>query len=255
MPRKYKRNYLDNVVLRIDFEEVEDTSLKIFLKKLDDIFPYKTKEEGIEENVKIDIKGNKVTNSRKEIPTWIYLDTYKNKKVTVTHGFIAIEYLNRSYRDSKELIDDCRSIISSSIADLSISSVKRLGLRYVNRFNLDTDVKGTIKWSDFFSKELVGSVSFAGKTRYSIVRAMSNLHLRSDGCDILIRYGIWNQDFPSENNRKEFIIDIDIFSRIALEDMGEITNIVEEFNQNAEKIFEKSLGVEIKKILRKKEDA
>jgi uncharacterized protein (TIGR04255 family) len=252
MSKKYKKNYLDNVVLRIDFEEVEDARLKVFLNKLEDIFPYKTKEEGIEESVKIDIKGNKVTNNRKKIPTWIYLDAYKNKKVTVTPGFVAIEYLNRSYRDSKELRDDCCKIINTSITDLSISSVKRLGLRYVNRFDLDAGIKESIKWNDFFSKDLVGSVSFANKMRYPIVRAMSNLHIRSDGCDILVRYGIWNQDFPSENNRKEFILDIDIFSRIALENMGEIANVVKDFNQNAEKIFEKSIGVEIKKILVKK---
>jgi uncharacterized protein (TIGR04255 family) len=253
MTKKYKRNYLDRVILKIDFDATEDDlHFKKYLSKLNDIFPYKAKGEGYEGMIEIDIKKDEVKKERKIINTWDYFDAYKNKKVTVTPGFIAIEYLNRSYKDSKELLSDCDKVIYEFIKELSISSIKRLGLRYINRFNLDEDFKDSIDWNTFFSKDLVSPINFSKKIRYSIVRSMSNLHLRLENQDILIRYGIWNQDFPSENTSKEFILDIDAFSRNSIDNPSEINTIIRRYNNDIKNIFEKSINSEIKKLLNKK---
>lgn len=254
MAKKYKKNYLDDVIIRIDFEKITDISkIETYLEKLDKtLFPFKTETESFGGTIKIDIEKEKVEQSKNKLPTWEYLDAYKNKKVTITPVFVAIEYLNRSYTNSKELILDCEKIILSFIKDLSISSLNRIGLRYINRFDLDVDVLGSIKWDNFFSKNLVGSIIFGNKLGYPLVRSMDNLHLRKDDHDIVIRYGIWNRDFPSENTRKEFVLDIDIFSKLPLEKIEDVEEIIKQYNQETENIFEEAIGVEIKKLLTKK---
>lgn len=252
MASKYKRNYLDSVVVRIDFDRIEDTSrIKEYLKVLDKSFPFKSETETYAGNVNINIQKDEVIDERKSLQVWEYLDAYKNKKVVITPMFVAIEYLNRSYTDSKELLKDYKIIIESFIEDLSLSSINRLGLRYINRFDLDTEVLGNIKWEKFFSKSLVASSDFVDKLKYPLIRSMNNLHLRKEEHDILIRYGIWNQDFPSENTRKEFVLDIDSFSRLAFKEISNTTSLIKEYNQNIENIFEKAIGVEIKKLLKK----
>lgn len=170
----------------------------------------------------------------------------------LTHDFIAIEYLNRSYTDSKELLEDSRNIIDEFLKEMSITVVTRLGLRYINRFDLDTEISKPINWGNYFSKDLIGPVTFANKLKQPLSRVMSNLYLKLKDSDILVVFGIWNQDFPSENTRKEFILDIDAYSRLSFEINDGISQYIKEYNADIEKVFEKSLGAEIKKILNRK---
>lgn len=257
MSKKYKRNYLDSVILRVDFDRIGDNRrLTNFLKlRIDPLYPYKEEKHGFSGSIKIDITKDKVEKSKKEeVTIWSYLDAYKNKRVEIAHNFIAIEYLNRSYTDSKELLKDCEDVLATFIDELSVSKINRLGLRYINRFDFDVDISEMVDWSKFFAKDLVGNVSFAKKLKYPIIRAMSNLHYRISDHDVLVRSGLWNQDFPSENMRKEFIVDIDTFSRFVIDDPSRINSIVKEYNKDVEKIFEKIIGAESKKLLNKKND-
>lgn len=255
MAGRYKRNYLDNVVLRLDFNKLEGgKSLDTFLEKLDSLFPYKEYSSNFADSIEINLEKDEVVKNREEVLTWDYLDAYKTKKVRLTPTFIAIEYLNRTYTDSKELLNDFENILKVFIDDLSITTINRIGLRYINRFDLDTEVDEIPDWSKFFSKDLVGSINFAKKLKYPIARSMHNLQLKADDHDILVRFGIWNQDFPSENTRKEFILDIDAFSRFAVENVNQIKEIVSQYNKNIEKIFEKSIASETKVLLEKKND-
>ena len=159
--------------------------------------------------------------------------------------------MNRSYSNSEELLEDCKKIVDEFLKEFSITTINRLGLRYINRFDLDAEVTGSIEWKKFFSVELLGAIDFAQKLVYPLSRAMTSLQLRVDDHNILVRYGIWNQDFPSENNRKEFIIDIDASSRAALEPIAEISTLLKKYNSNIEKIFELSIKEDLRNILNK----
>lgn len=57
MAKKYKRNYLDTVTLKVDFERIEDSKkFSNFLKKLDDIFPYKEESKSLQQTLSVDIE-------------------------------------------------------------------------------------------------------------------------------------------------------------------------------------------------------
>lgn len=252
MHTKYKRNYLDNVVLRIDFPVIEDRKgFQFALRALSSKFPYQNKSQELEGIVQISPAGE-VTNNRKMNDVWDYWDAYKNKNIRITHTFLAIQYLNRSYINSKELVQDCKDIIDIFTRDVGITSITRLGLRYINRFDLDAEVKNDIVWNKYFSSNLLGSIGFAKKIKRPIARAMSVLQLKYEDHDIQMQYGIWNKDFPSENTRKEFIVDIDSHSRFALESVSELTSMVQKYNKDIESIFLQSIGGEMKKLLTKR---
>lgn len=253
MSKKYKRNYLDSVIFRVDFDVLEDEKkLKKCRQKLEQMFPFKEESKGLEGTFEIDVVKDSYKSDKKEILTWDYFDTYKSKKVRVTSKFLVVEYLNRSYSDSKELLLDIENIVEVFVNDLGIDTYNRIGLRYINRFDFDIDVSDLIDWNKYFNRDLIGAVNFAKKVKYPISRAMTNLHIRFDEHDTTIRYGIWNQDFPSKNTKKEFILDIDAFSRFAVDADSGLSEIVKSYNKSIETIFEKSIGEETRKILNKK---
>lgn len=245
----YKKNFLDNVILRLDFEKTDLSKLSDFSSKLKADFPFQEAKTGFAGQVKIDIKNNLIDNNRQEVSFWEYLNTYKNKKLRIAADHLIIEYTHKSYVNADNLIKDAEGIVQTFINEFNIQSVNRLGLRYVNRFDLSNFVKEKIDWKKYFNNDVVAPINFSNKTGYDLARCITQNYLKLSECDILLNYGIWNQDFPNENVGKEFLLDIDCFSRFPLERTSDISKTISSYNSNIQKIFEKSIKEETRKLM------
>jgi uncharacterized protein (TIGR04255 family) len=245
----YKRNFLDNVILRIDFEKIDLSKLADFSKALSKEYPYQETKKGLAGEVHIDIQNNVVNNNRQEVSFWEYTNAYRNKKARIASDHLLIEYQNKSYNDSQDLLNDVKEFIQPFIDEFSVHSVTRVGLRYINRFDFNSEVKGQIDWKNYFSNELIAGITFSKKLKHSFARLMSQSYFKLDGCDILMNYGIWNQDFPNTNVSKEFVLDIDCFSRFPLEKTSDISKTITEYNKSIQAIFEKSIKQGVKDIM------
>ena len=247
----YRKNYLDSVTLRLDFDKVELSKLSDFSKKILVEFPYQETKKAIVGQVKIDFKANSIGNTREEATVWEYLDTYKNKKLRINSDYISIEYQNRSYKDINDLLKDSKEIIKVFIESFGIQTITRLGLRYINRFDFHSEVRGIIDWKKFFNTNIISGITFSNRLKYPLARTMSQTYFKLDNSDMIFNYGIWNQDFPNKNVSKEFILDIDCFSRFPLENISVINEVITQYNKNIQAVFEKSITEETRKILKK----
>ena len=172
--KAYKRNFLDKVVIRFDFDDVDLVKLKDFSALIQDKFPYQEQKDGRTGAVKIDLKkGQVVENQFQAIKTWEFLSPSKKKKLTVASNFVAVEYLNRSYTDKAELFQDCKELVLPFLKHFEISTINRLGLRYVNGFDLNF-IKKEFEWKTYFKPELLGNIEFARKRKVRVARSMNS---------------------------------------------------------------------------------
>ncbi|HBH71488.1 MAG: hypothetical protein UU88_C0001G0093 [Parcubacteria group bacterium GW2011_GWC1_42_11] len=247
----YKQNFLDKVVLRLDFEQIELKNLSSFSTKIKGDFPFQEQKDAIKGKLEFDLKKNSVQNDTSSVKVWEFLSATRKKKLTISGDFIIIEYGDRSYKDKNELMKDCDTVIRDFVGTFDITTINRLGLRYINRVDLNF-IKTNFNWSDYIAENLLGAVKFGGKTKKMISRAMTQLDLKYDEADLRFRYGIWNQDHPNENTRKEFILDYDCFSRFPLSSEDVIAETVRNYNVFIQDLFEMSIKPELRKLMSKK---
>lgn len=249
---KYKRNFLDKVVIRFDFENIELGKLKEFSNTIEDRFPFQEQKDGKSGALKIDLsKGEIVENQMQATKTWEFLSASKKKKFTVASKFVAVEYLNQSYTDKTELIRDYKEIISPFFTRFSISTINKIGLRYINNINLNS-IKTDFEWKTFIKPDLLGGISVAKRTKAKLARMMTQLEFKYENEDLRFVYGIWNADYPNENTRQEFVMDFDCRSRFPLEPGQDAMTIIEKYNAHIQDLFEKNITDSFRGILRKK---
>lgn len=250
--KTYKRNFLDKVVIRFDFDRTELGKLKDFSVIVQDDFPYQEKKDARVGGIKIDLKkGEIVDNQLQATERWEFLNPSKKKRLVISSSFLAIEYLNRSYTSKTELIRDCEKFAFPFFKKFDIQTLNRLGLRYVDIFDLNF-IKKDFDWKKYFKLELLGGIQFAKKKKAKLARSMNQLELKYEREDLRFVYGVWNSDYPNENTRREFIMDLDCYSRFPLEPERDVREAIERYNEHAEDIFESSITDAVREILNKK---
>jgi uncharacterized protein (TIGR04255 family) len=249
---KYKRNFLDRVVIRFDFDNIELGKLKNFSERIQDKFPYQEQKDGRSGAMKIDLKRGQIVDNKLQPTTiWEFLGPSKQKKITVTSTYIAVEYLSRSYSDRNELLKDCDDIVLPFLEQFSVSTINRLGLRYVNNFDLNS-IKKDFDWKDYFKPELLSGIQFAKKRKTKMMRSLNQLELKYEREDLRFVFGVFNPDYPNENTRREFVMDIDCYSRFPLEPKNDVHEAIERYNVHVQEIFENSITDSLRDILQKK---
>lgn len=239
----YKKNYLTNVVCRLDFPSILEISTHI-----PDTFQNMIKEEFPHFESKMMVKYSTFLNKdekidkRQEMPSYYFLNNEKDKVVNLSQDSLTIEFFK--YNNFDEFMDIVKKIISSFIAIYKPGNFNRLGLRYVNQIILD---KGNpLIWKEYINNSLIHIIeNFLNRDNH-ISRAMSQIVLTYDDYKINFNYGIFNSEFPSKISRKEFILDFDCYTDFVEGDS--IIEQIELFNREIKLLFEKS----IKNGLRKK---
>lgn len=248
---RYRKNFLSKVILRCDYDSIELGKLEEFSKSQKNKFPFQEEQDVVNREMTIDFaKGEFISSREKGLKTWTFLSATRKKKFIITPLFVAIEYVENSYINRDELIDDFNEVIRPYLEFFNIVTINRLGLRYINEISLNS-IKTDFKWENYFNKELLGGMNFTKKTKGELARAMSKTEFQFGSEKIVFQYGIWNRDYPNENTRKEFILDIDCFSRFPHESNDELREAIQSYNQRAEAVFEKSITDAFRDFLKK----
>lgn len=251
----YKKNFLDSVVFRIDFEKIDMNSISSFSDCIRKHFPISEFKVESVNTITFEAKVKKAESKVSEMGYWSFLSLSKNKELLIFPNHMSINYKNNSYLNLDELTKDFDIIFLEFIKHFSIETLNRVGLRYLNRVNLDSAVKDVdkFKWSEFFSKELTSGLDFAYKNKISPTRALAQMFLKIDDVsEIIFNYGVWNSDFPSVITRKEFILDIDCYSKFPINTniTEELKNILLKYNKDIQFIFERSITDRLRSILK-----
>ena len=245
--RTYKKNFLDNVIVRVDFQKIDLDFLESFHKEIKDVFPFQEKNEVLNSMiVALNQKGPETTTRS----VWIFHNARKTKKIQISFDHFLIQY--KRYVNKEELLSDIDTLFTKFLGYSKIQTVDRIGLRYTNEINLNK-IRAKFSWDKYISKELTGSLSFVDNTEAKLARAFSTLTLKFDEADMTFNYGLWNNDFPSESVRKEFTLDYDCHSRFPINIIDKpLRGFIEKYNEYISDLFELSITAAFRRILNEK---
>lgn len=245
----YKRNFLDKVIFRIDFEEVGLEGLKKIEGEIERQFPDKRQKTAGHIEVRFDFQGGGSEQSKREVTVLNYLSKSGHKMLEIAPSWAFIEY-RHDYTDSKELLADI-TLLERFIDVCSIEVINRVGLRYINIVNLEE--KSPLNWTKYFNKQLIGPLDFSRNQKLKSARIMSQIVSKYDDADLVLNYGLWNKDFPNEVVSKEFLMDFDCSTKLPVESSDfDVVATAKTFNQRIETLFEVSITQGFRNLLNKK---
>ena len=235
--RKYKHNYITNVVFRIDFPKILDLDLKEptaeFQKIIIDKFPIVKELNLGTVQVKLG-KDDAETTHEKEL-AWQFLNVKEDKKVFIASNHIFIEYLNKSYINFEEFSADIELVLNAVMELYPVKIAERIGLRYINQIEIKDD-NNAFDWSNLINPKLYELTQDFTSDKDKILRSMHLLEIEENGHNLKFQFGLFNSDYSSPIRRKEFALDYDC-STLANIDISDVFPIVNEFHS----IIKKSL--------------
>jgi uncharacterized protein (TIGR04255 family) len=233
--RKYKKDYLKNVIVRVNF----DTELAISQKgpkkniytQIKGRFPITEEKKVIGKEFRISPESTKENSI--ESKEWHYYGENRNKHLVISPNFMLIEY--KKYEYYENLREDFISVLNElydSYADLQIN---RLGLRYID--NIDIDEPKPTQWKTYFIPQLFSIFSLAKDTE-TVSRAFHILEFNYGEDSLRFQFGMLNPDYPSPIKKKVFTLDHDMYTNKLLE-QSEIPVVLDRFHERISNSFER----------------
>jgi uncharacterized protein (TIGR04255 family) len=249
MPR-YNSNFLEKVILKLDFDNISLAKLEEYIDAIRDTFDINNTQSGFEGSFNIDVVQGVVEQSKQELNIKEFTSTTKpDKKITLSQKWISLEYSNRSYSNSEELIEDVDSFIQPFIELLEVKLINRVGLRYINEIVAPRNTN-PLAWGNYIEAGLIGSLAFANRMDGSLSRNFTQQYYKYAAADVLFSFGVWNDDFPNPVVAKKFILDFDCSSTIPRE-TSDVTLRTEigEYNQIVESMFETAIKQPLRDLM------
>lgn len=245
MPTTYKKNYLTDVIFKINFPIVTDLTRDVspeFKEKISSLFPiFETVKLS---NIKFEATPKDVTTERQDGTMWRFKDA--NDKTIIELNSDSLAIVTRNYKDYsnfEKLILKTMNIFLGVYKNIVIN---RFGLRYINQINLDE--KNLYDWTKYMVSNLITNIDFI-QEKTSLRRAMTFLEIAvDDEIKLRIQYGIFNSTYPGKLLNKEFVLDYDCFTDVQF-NKEQLKDKIKTFNGIITEYFEKSIKDEFRKVL------
>ncbi|MBU1110147.1 TIGR04255 family protein [Patescibacteria group bacterium] len=244
---QYKKNFLTDVIFRIDFPvilDIAENTPKGFQNKILNDFPVL---EPIQQfGVKIERKGSNIDTFTADKTTWRFSSPDKNYLTELDAEFLAVvckKYSN--FTDFKNTVSKILKSFVQLYPKLELA-INRLGLRYINQIQLEeSDFFG---WQSYLNKSLITNLDFF-ENKNDLRRAMQVYEIMlEDDVNMNLKCGIFNSSFPAPVNKKEFILDYDCYTKTQLS-RDQVIDKLTKFNEIAGKYFERSINDSLRKVL------
>ena len=241
---KYKKNFLTDVVFRIDFPSV---SLQMegkdapYRKAIRKIFP-KLESRTLTLFKTTLTKGQKIDEQSQQ-PLYIFTGKSGLERLELSAAFLSISTKKySSFKDFQRLIKSATEPLTTIY---SAKIFRRVGLRYVNQIILSEG--HPLEWGKYINASLLQTITtFLPKD--NIARSMNQSVASFDDFRMNFAFGVFNSEFPSVVTRREFILDIDCYSEDVEPDM--LFSRLDLFNTTALKYFEMSILDGLRDIMR-----
>lgn len=247
MSAPYKRNFIKQVIFRIDFDKItlQDKHIKEFSKLIKSLFPSSPDcREIFTQELTASSKG--VENGQlTKCNVWIYKNDYRTLEIQEDH----IAMLYDKYKHFEPFSDDAKVVLMALKKIFpSIENVKRVGLRYLNEISLREG--NPLIWTGYLNPSLLSSLVVDSDDSPHLIRSLTRNSYRFEDDNMTITFGIPNKDFPATISRKEFLLDLDCFISSVL-DIDNIEKKLIDFNNRLSDKFKKSIGNKLKLLMNK----
>lgn len=231
----YKRNYLTNVIARVDFaspiEGIKEKLPPVIMREAIKYFPIDEPPQSMTTRT---VQMGARALSAKDTPftQWTFHGKDREKNLLIAPHYIHIEYLRYKYFES--LKKEFTNILSTFFDKYPDVAAKRLGLRYINEFELPNG--DPFDWSNYFRSTLLCTHNFP-KDKKSIARAFNILEFNPGDFNLRFQFGMHNPDYPAPIKKRHFIMDFDAY-RSGLQEFSEISGNLDKYHDEIQKLFE-----------------
>ena len=249
MERKvYNRNFLKNVIFRVDFlldeREFENLMNKTTLDTIKNRFEILEPLQTIKNtNFMVDVNTKKIDTNEDERKKYIFRKKDGSAALIIESNSIVIDYTK--YHDGQILLEDVK-LLTFIFSKLAIS---RIGLRYINY--IEAIGYGEIDWKKYIKKELLENyfIDYGG----ALLQTINVTDIKYDDYYIKFQNGIHNQNYPAERVKDAFVLDFDAFSN-EISVTEKMENIIEKWNKQIGILFEQFITQEFREILDGKQE-
>lgn len=245
-PICYKKNYLAEVVARIDFAQPANSlSTPALPKSIRDVI---TKRYAIFESSKgmrqgIEISDTGVKTQNEEFHQWTFSGSEREKTIIINKDSITVSL--KKYVDWKEFKLDVFEPIQSIVACESQAYIARTGLRFVNIFDDLLQNKGQV--SNYFSKMLASPIAYLDIGEHCSRSFLVTEYLHNE-VKLRMQTGMYNPDYPAKIKKLDFIVDLDAYVDTP-HAFSEVDSFLDDLHQKIQNHFESSITQELKNLL------
>ncbi len=249
----YKKNFLDEVIIRIDFSNSitfpNNELPEKFRAEIEKLLPYTepSPRNFFEGQIEFFPDGSIDTKNIIKAKEWRFFSEEgtgnEGKQLIINPKSIAI--IEKKYISFENLASCFFTIFNLLLIEMNNITFSRLRLRYINNIKLK---KGNpIFWKGYFTPSLLSMFNVPRKEeRKFINRIFHTLEFNYDDFNLRFQYGIYNPDYPSTIKRKEFVLDYDAFCSGILE-KEEIKEYLLKFHSKIQYLFENSVTDKLRK--------
>jgi len=248
MAKKYKKTFLKQVLVRLDFQK----SLESYEKGVNPAtenaimktFPTRIDQKIRMQFLKVSPNDQPVM-SINDQTVWTYYAKDKKKHTRIEPTDFYIQY--DKYDSFNQLKKDFKVVFDNLVKNYGELNITRIGLRYIDEIEIkgESDV---FDWKNYLNPKLFSALSLPlKKDRNFISRAFSNLEFNYGDHNLILKYGMFNPDYPSPIKKKVFILDSDAFKKDNVPH-NEIHTVLDGLHKYISDLFENRL---IKDGLRK----
>lgn len=242
----YKKNFLDKVVIRVDFtkeiQEIENSLPSQVVDEIVKIFPIP--EPKIKHGKQYQLGPKMMAVKEIDQREWYYYGKDREKSLCIARGCMFIAYFR--YNDTPEILKETFmgiiDVLANSYKDLSF---RRLGMRYIDK--IEFNEADFTSWEKYIDKKLLSIFEIADD-KAKISRAFHNLELNYGDMNVKFQYGMHNPDYPAPIKRKMFILDTDVFLD-SLQTRQEIESNLAKFHDKCIELFEHSITDNLREVM------
>jgi len=232
----YERNFLKNVICRVDFPMIlrlgQERPFE-FQESISGRFPKTLEAVEIEAEIPSgDPQGARI---KKPVLRWEFYTRNTKKRAMLERSSLILEDQNFEHFDAFE---ECFDLCFRELEKIYHPPVvTRLGLRYQNLLKAPSE--SPADWSGFLHQALIGHLDF----EFSGERTRDDHTIRFDmeRNHVILKYGIHNSEFPAPIRNREFKLDIDCYIEDDL-DFPDVASRLRELNEHAVDVFETCIG-------------
>lgn len=246
----YKRNYLTDVIARIDFvDEAKCLSGKVLPTPIQEAIRgrYEIFEPGKAQIQDVSFSNGSVSTKHEEFERWTYHGAEREKSINLCKKNVDISLKRYANYDQFKL--DVLNPIKSIQEVERESYVARTGLRFINIFSgLLTSIS---EIPEYFSPMLSGQFSGIFEVENCSRSFLITEYLYGE-IKLRLQTGIFNPDFPAKIKKLDFIIDIDAFIDTP-HSFSDVSKLIDDLHQRIQKHFEASITEKMRAKLNESE--
>ena len=257
---KYKKNYIENFIFRIDFKNRKTEEIKTLVENLKEVFKDNLnilQTRNIMNNtIEINDENQRpqIASSEKDIE-YRLINNEENEFIVISKGYICYE--TKNYEFFEPVKEKINLIIDSLIEILKIDTFTRVGMRFINDIILPSEKQEEVyDWNGYINNNILTSLKFfKEKINKNVLQSMHVIDIDSSvnsNIYYTIQHGLYNSRKPGPVLDKQYIIDIDGHTK-SVEESEEIKEKIDKIHSEIEEIFENIIDEKLRKNMGEKE--